>query len=86
MNTTEVQRNNLPGFLDSTSSPNGTVLIEFTQPLQAGDARRIRADLIPSRSFYSSSMACTAASTEKKFQFSHLNIVKNNIQENKEAF
>lgn len=66
MNTTEVQRNNLPGFLDSTSSPNGTVLIEFTQPLQAGDARRIRADLlIPSRFFYSSSMACTAASTEK---------------------
>lgn len=68
IDTTEVQTNNLPGFLDSTSSPNGTVLIEFTQLLQAGESRRIRADqILPRRFFYSSSMACAAALTEKKY-------------------
>lgn len=88
IDTAEVQTNNLPGFLDSTSSPNGTVLIEFTQLLQAGEPRRIQADqILPSRFFYSSTMACAVALTKKKiFQLSHLNIVKNNIQENKGVF
>lgn len=82
------KQKNLPGFLDSTSSPSGTVLIEFTQTLQAGEPRRVRADqILPSRFFYSSSVACTVALTEKEiFQLSNLNIVKNNIQENKGAF
>lgn len=66
MDTTEVQINNVTGFLDSTSSPKGSERIYST--VTSREARRIRADLLlPSRFFYSSSMACTVALREEKY-------------------
>lgn len=66
IDTAEVQANNLPGFLNSTSSPDGTVLIDFTQLLQAGEPRRVRADqILPSGFSSNSSMACSVALTKK---------------------